>query len=107
MKNLSGMLKQAQKIQSQMQEMQTQLADLEIEGEAGAGMVKVVLNGKGEMRRIKIDPKLIDPDDAETLEDLIIAATNSAKQHVEEHVQEKMGDLTGGLPLPPGMKLPF
>lgn len=107
MKNISGMLKQAQKIQQQMQDMQTKLGELEIEGEAAAGMVKVVLNGRSEMRRIKIDPSLIDPDDIETLEDLIVAAVNNAKQRVEEHVQGEMGKLTGGLPLPPGMKLPF
>lgn len=107
MKNISGMLKQAQKIQGQMQEMQEQLADLEIEGEAGAGMVKVVLNGKGEMRKLKLDPALVDPSDVETLEDLIVAAVNTAKAKVEEHVQAEMGKLTGGLPLPPGMKLPF
>jgi len=107
MKNISGMLKQAQKIQQQMQDMQDKLGDLEIEGESAAGMVKVVLNGRGEMRRIKIDPALVDPQDIETLEDLIVAAANTAKQRVEEHVQSEMGKLTGGLALPPGMKLPF
>ena len=70
-------------------------------------MLKVTLNGKGEMRRIKIDPQLIDPQDVETLEDLIVAAVNNAKGHVEEHVQSEMSKMTGGLPLPPGMKLPF
>ncbi|MEZ5825769.1 MAG: YbaB/EbfC family nucleoid-associated protein [Geminicoccaceae bacterium] len=107
MKNLTGMLKQAQKMQQQMQEMQTKLADMEVEGEAGAGMLKVTLNGKGEMRRVKIDPQLVDPADVETLEDLIVAATNNAKQRVEEHMQSEMQKMTGGLQLPPGMKLPF
>ena len=107
MKNLAGMLKQAQKMQEQMQAMQEKLADAEIEGQAGAGMVTVVLDGKGGMRRIKIDPALADPDDVETLEDLIVAATNTAKQRVEEHMQAEMSKMTGGLSLPPGMKLPF
>ena len=107
MKNLSGMLKQAQKMQEQMQEMQAKLADMEVQGEAGAGMVTVTLNGKGEMRRLKIDPALVDPNDVETLEDLIVAAANSAKQRVEEHMQGEMSKMTGGLSLPPGMKLPF
>ncbi|MCB1835795.1 MAG: YbaB/EbfC family nucleoid-associated protein [Geminicoccaceae bacterium] len=107
MKNLTGMLKQAQKMQQQMQEMQTRLDGMEVEGEAGAGMLRVTLNGKGEMRRVKIDPQLVDPDDIETLEDLIVAATNNAKQRVEEHMQSEMSKMTGGLQLPPGMKLPF
>ncbi|MEZ5845899.1 MAG: YbaB/EbfC family nucleoid-associated protein [Geminicoccaceae bacterium] len=107
MKNLTGMLKQAQKMQQQMQEMQTRLDGMEVEGEAGAGMLRVTLNGKGEMRRVKIDPQLVDPNDIETLEDLIVAATNNAKQRVEEHMQSEMSKMTGGLQLPPGMKLPF
>lgn len=107
MKNLSNMLKEAQKLQGKMAEMQEQLASVEMDGQAAAGMVTVTLNGKGEMRRIKIDKALVDPEDVETLEDLIVAATNTAKARVEEHVQNEMGKLTGGLPLPPGMKLPF
>lgn len=107
MKNLSNMMKQAQELQSKMADMQAKLAEVEMAGEAGAGMVTVTLNGKGEMRGIKIDKALIDPDDVETLEDLIVAATNTAKRRIEEHVQGEMGKLTGGLQLPPGMKLPF
>lgn len=107
MKNLSNMMKQAQELQSKMADMQAKLAQTEMEGEAGAGMVKVTLNGKGEMRKVKIDQSLVDPDDVETLEDLIVAATNTAKRRVEEHMAAEMGKLTGGLQLPPGMKLPF
>ena len=107
MKNLGNMLKEAQKLQGRVQEMQAQLAEIEMEGQAGAGMVSVTLNGKGEMRRVKLDKSLVDPDDVETLEDLIVAATNAAKARVEEYVQAEMGKITGGLPLPPGMKLPF
>ena len=107
MKNLSNMLKEAQKLQGRMNEMQEQLARMEVDGAAGGGMVTVTLSGKGEMRKIKIDPSLVDPEDVETLEDLIVAATNNAKARVEEHVQSEMGKMTSGMPLPPGMKLPF
>ena len=107
MKNLQNMMKQAQELQSKMAEMQAKLAQTEMQGEAGAGMVTVTLNGKGEMRRIKIDKTLVDPEDVETLEDLIVAATNTAKKRIEEHVSGEMGKMAGGLPLPPGMKLPF
>jgi DNA-binding YbaB/EbfC family protein len=107
MKNLSNMLKEAQKLQSRMAEMQQRLADTEMSGAAGGGMVTVTLDGKGMMRKIKIDPTLVDPKETEILEDLIVAATNDAKGKIEAHVQEEMQKLTGGLPLPPGMKLPF
>ena len=107
MKNLSNMLKEAQKLQERMASMQQQLAELEMEGQAGGGMVAVTLNGKGEMRRCKIDKALVDPNDVEILEDLIVAATNDAKAKVEAHSQSEMQKLTAGMPLPPGMKLPF
>jgi DNA-binding YbaB/EbfC family protein len=107
MKNISGMLKEAQKLPQRMGEMQAKLAELELDGSAAGGMVTVTLNGKGEMRKIKIDRSLAVPDEIEMLEDLIVAATNDAKAKTEAHVQEEMGKLTGGLPLPPGMKLPF
>jgi hypothetical protein len=107
MKNLGNLMKQAQQMQSRMAEMQAELERVEMTGQAGGGMVKVTLNGKGEMRAIKIDPKLIDPAEVEVLEDLVIAAAKDAKSKVEEHVAGEMGKLTGGLPLPPGMKLPF
>ncbi|HEX2525078.1 MAG TPA: YbaB/EbfC family nucleoid-associated protein [Geminicoccus sp.] len=107
MKNLGNMLKEAQKLQAKMGEMQQKMADMEIEGGAGAGLVAVTLNGKGEMRRIKIDPSLLVPDDVEILEDLVVAAVNDAKAKIEEQMQGEMQKLTGGLSLPPGMKLPF
>jgi DNA-binding YbaB/EbfC family protein len=107
MKNLQNMMKQAQELQAKMADMQAKLAETEMEGVAGAGMVVVTLNGKGEMRKIKIDKQLVDPDDVETLEDLIVAATNTAKRRIEEHVSGEMSKMAGGLPLPPGMKLPF
>ncbi len=107
MKNLGNMLKEAQKLQNRMAEMQEKLAEAELSGSAGGGMVAVTLNGKGEMRKVKIDPSLADPAETEILEDLIVAAFNDAKAKVEAHVQEEMGKLTGGLALPPGMKLPF
>lgn len=107
MKNLGNMLKEAQKLQSRMAEMQEKLAEIEIAGSAGGGMVTVTLNGKGEMRQVKIDPSLVDPNEVEILEDLIVAANNDAKIKVESHVQAEMGKLTGGMNLPGGLKLPF
>lgn len=107
MKNLGQMMKQAQQMQSRMAEMQAALDQVEITGSAGGGMVTVTLSGKGEFRKVKIDPKLVDPSDVEVLEDLIVAAGNDARQKVEAHVAEKMKELTGGLSLPAGLKLPF
>ena len=107
MKNLGNMMKQAQQMQQRMAEMQQQLEGIEVTGAAGGGMVQVTLNGKGAMRRVRIDPKLVDPADVGTLEDLIVAAANDAKTKVEAHVQEEMQKLTGGLQLPPGFKLPI
>lgn len=107
MKNLGQLMKQAQEMQDKMAEMQESLVAVEIEGIAGAGLVKVTLNGKGEMRRLHIDPTLANPDEAEILEDLIVAAHNDAKSKIEARVQEETQKLMGGLPLPPGMKFPF
>jgi nucleoid-associated protein EbfC len=107
MKNLSGLMKQAQQMQSKMQEMQAKLEVMEIEGVAGAGLVSVTLNGKGDLRRIKIDPKIVDPADTEMLEDLVVAAHTDAKRKIEAATAEEMQKVTGGLQLPPGMKLPF
>ncbi len=107
MKNLGNLMKQAQEMQAKMQEMQDRLADIEISGASGAGMVRVTLNGKTEMRGIKIDPSLFNSEDAEVVEDLIMAAFNDAKAKAEKHMQEQMAEVTGGLNLPPGMKLPF
>ena len=107
MKNFGQMMKQAQEFQSKMAEMQEKLANIEVTGSSAGGMVEVTLNGKAEARRVKIDPSLVSPDDAEVLEDLIVAAFNDAKAKVEAHMAEKMAELTGGLQLPPGMTLPF
>lgn len=107
MKNLGQMMKQAQQMQTKMAEMQAALENVAIDGSAGGGMVSVTMTGKGELRKVKIDPKLIDPNDVEMIEDLVVAACNDAKQKVEAHVAEEMKKLTGGLSLPPGMKLPF
>jgi DNA-binding YbaB/EbfC family protein len=90
-----------------MEAMQAQLAELVVEGRSGGGMVTVSLSGKGDMRGIKIDPSLLKPEDAEMVEDLIIAAYADAKGKSEAEAQRKMAEVTAGLPLPPGMKLPF
>ncbi len=107
MKNLGNLMKQAQEMQAKMAEMQERLADLTIEGAAGGGMVTVTLNGKSEMKGISIDPSLINADEAEIVEDLIVAAHADAKSKAEQRQAEEMKDLTGGLNLPPGFNLPF
>lgn len=107
MKNLGNLMKQAQQMQSKMAEMQAKMGELEMGGAAGGGMVQVTVNGKGEMRKIKIDPSLCTADDVEVLEDLIVAAFNDAKGKIELLMQDEMQKLTGGLNLPPGLKLPF
>ncbi len=107
MKNLGQLMKQAQEMQSKMAEMQQRLVDVEISGSAAAGMVTVVLNGKGEMRKVKIDPSLIVPEEAEVLEDLIVAAQNDARAKVDAHMQEETSKMMGGVELPPGFKMPF
>lgn len=105
--NLQKMLKQAQEMQKKFTDMQEKLADEEAEGSSGGGMVKVTVNGKGEMRKLSIDPSLIDPEDKEVLEDLVIAAFNDAKSKMDAAAGEKMSQLTSGMGLPAGMKLPF
>lgn len=107
MKNIAGLMKQAQQMQEKMQELQARLEAMEIEGESGAGLVRVTLNGKSELRRIKIDPKLVDPSETEMLEDLILAAHRDAKTKIEAASAAEMQKISGGLQLPPGMKLPF
>ena len=111
MKNLSQMLKQAQQMQSRMQEMQAKLEATEVEGASGGGMVKVTLTGKGDLRRVSIDPSLMAADEREVLEDLLIAAHADAKQKVEAVMAEEMQKAAGGLNLPGGLpggfKLPF
>lgn len=105
MKNFTQMMKQAQELQGRMQDMQAEMEALTCDGRAGAGMVIVTLNGKGEMKGVTIDPSMLKPEEAEILEDLIIAAHADAKLKVEEAMKEKMSALTGGLPIPPGFKL--
>jgi hypothetical protein len=107
MKNLAGMLKQAQQMQQKMADMQAALEGAEIDGSAGGGMVTITLSGKGELKRIRIDPSLATADDVEMLEDLIVAAHKDAKSQVEARAAEEMKKVTGGLELPPGMSLPF
>jgi len=105
MKSFSNMMKQAQELQGRMADLQAEMERAQIEGRSGGGLVVVTLNGKGEMTGVTIDPSLLKPDDAEIVEDLVVAAHTDAKAKVEQLLQEKMQSLTGGLPLPPGMKL--
>jgi nucleoid-associated protein EbfC len=105
LKDIMGMMKQLGQMQSRMQTMQEELAQAEIGGQSGGGLVAVTLDGKASLKRIKIDPSLLRADEVEILEDLIIAAVQDAKVKVEAELQAKMQDMTGGLPLPPGLKL--
>ena len=105
MKSFSNMMKQAQELQGRMADLQAEMERAQIEGRSGGGLVVVTLNGKGELTGVKIDPSLLKADEAEIVEDLIVAAHADAKAKVELLLQEKMQSLTGGLPLPPGMKL--
>ena len=105
MKNFAEMMKQAQALQGRMADMQAELERTMIDGRSGCGMVTVTLSGKGDMAGVKIDPSLLKPEEADILEDLIVAAHNDAKAKVEETMKEKMKSLTGGLHLPPGLKL--
>ena len=103
--NIMEMMKQAQQLQSKVTELQAELETTQVDGVSGGGLVRVTLNGKGAMGRISIDDSLMKPGEAEILEDLIVAAHSDAKQKVEQAMAEKMKSLTGGLPLPPGLKL--
>ncbi|QYO77404.1 YbaB/EbfC family nucleoid-associated protein [Devosia salina] len=107
MKDIMGMMKAAGEMKAKMEAMQAELAELVVEGRSGGGMVSVSLSGKGDMRGLKIDPSLLKPEDAEVVEDLIVAAYNDAKGKSEAEAQRKMAEVTAGLPIPPGMKLPF
>jgi DNA-binding YbaB/EbfC family protein len=103
---LGNLMRQAQQMQESMQKAQAELANLEVTGESGAGMVKVVLNGRHEAKRVTIEPKLLS-EDLEMLQDLVAAAINDASRKLEEHTKEKYAGLMSGMNLPPGMKLPF
>ena len=107
MKDLLGLMGKAKEMQAKFQAMQDEIANIEASGQAGGGLVTVTLSGKFEMKSLKIDPSLFREDDIEVLEDLILAAHNDAKTKVEQTMQEKTRELTAGLPIPPGMKLPF
>ncbi len=101
----AGLMQQAQKMQEEMQKTQEELARMEVTGEAGGGLVKVTMTGKHAVRRIQIDPSLLD--DREMLEDIVTAAVNDAVNRVAATMQERMSEMTAGIPLPPGMKMPF
>jgi len=103
---LAGLMKQAQQMQDNMKKMQEQLAHVEVEGQAGAGLVKVTVTCRNDVKRVVIDPSLL-ADDKDMLEDLVVAAVNDALRRAEQTAAEKMGSLTAGLPMPPGFKLPF
>ena len=103
--NIAGLMQQAQKMQQEMQKAQDELANLEVTGEAGGGMAKVTMTGKHAVKRIEIDPSLLD--DREMLEDIVTAAVNDAVNRIAATTQDRMSDMTAGINLPPGMKLPF
>ena len=103
---MGNMMKQAQQMQERMQQAQQEIAEMEVTGESGAGLVKVTMLGNHNIKRVEIDESLMD-DDKEMLEDLTAAAFNDAVRRVQETSKEKMGDVTGGMPLPPGFKMPF
>lgn len=107
MKNLMGLMGQVKEMQAKMEELQSQLQSLEVTGNSGGGLVEVTLSGKTELRSVRIDPSLLKPEEAEVLEDLVVAAHRDAKSRLEQQVEEKTRELTAGLPIPPGMKLPF
>lgn len=105
--NINKMLKGLQQGQAKMQELQAKIAQQEVTGQSGAGMVQVTMTGGGEMRQVKIDPSLVVPSDVEVLEDLIVAACNDAKSKADEAQKKAMAEVMGGMGLPPGMKMPF
>jgi len=107
MKDLLGMMGKAKEMQAKFQALQEEIANMEASGQAGGGLVSVTVSGKFEMRALKIDPSLFKEDDVEVLEDLILAAFNDARARVEAQMQEKTAELTAGLPIPSGFKLPF
>ena len=107
MNNMSQIMKQAKAMQEKMAEMQKKIEDTEIEGSSGGGAVKVLMNGKHELKKINIDPSLMNSEDKEVLEDLIVAAINDVNKKIAENMNNQLGSLSGGMGLPPGMKLPF
>jgi nucleoid-associated protein EbfC len=107
MVDILGLMKKAQAVQAKMKDVQDELEQLEVVGQSGGGMVKITLNGKGQMKAIALDPGLMKPEDREMAEDLILAAHADARAKADRLTEEKMQAVTAGLPLPPGMKLPF
>jgi len=105
MRDMMGLMKQAQQMQQKMADMQAEVDTIEVEGGAGGGMVTVTMTAKGALKGVKIDPSLMVPDEREILEDLIVAAANDARTRGERVMQERMAEITKGLPIPPGMKL--
>ena len=107
MNNMSQIMKQAKAMQEKMAEMQKKIEETEIEGSSGGGAIKIVMNGKHEIKNLFIDPSIINPDEKEVLEDLIIAALNDANKKIAENTNDQLGSISGGMGLPPGLKLPF
>ena len=105
MRDIMGLMKQAQQMQSKMAELQAELEQTEVEGQSGAGMVTVTLSAKGTLKQLRIDPSLMKPEEAEIVEDLVVAAHADARAKADRLMEEKMKALTGGLPMPPGLKL--
>lgn len=105
--NIGEMMKQAKNMQAKMAEAEEKLATLEVEGGAGAGLVKITASGKGTIKTLKINPTLLDPQEVEVLEDLLVAALHDVQTKVDDLSAEEMGKVTGGMKLPKGMKLPF
>ncbi len=105
--NIGQMMRQVQEVQTKMAQMQERLADISVMGQSGGGMVAATMNGRGELKKIKLDPKLVDPAEIEMLEDLIVAACNDAKVKTDAAIAEETQKIMGDLKLPPGMKLPF
>lgn len=105
MRDMMGLMKQAQAMQAKMQDVQAELEQVTVEGSAGGGLVKLTMTAKGEIKGVKIDPSLLVPEDVEILEDLFVAASSDARVKAERVMQERMAEVTKGLPIPPGMKL--
>ena len=105
MRDLMGIMKQAQAMQQKMQDVQAELETIEVEGSSGGGVVTVTMSAKGQLKAVSIDPSLLNPDEKEIVEDLIVAAANDARVKAERTMQQRMEEVTKGLPLPPGLKL--
>ncbi len=107
MRDMMGLMKKAQEMQVRMEELQAELEQTLVEGQAGGGLVKVTLTAKGQMKSVSLDPTILKPDDREIVEDLVVTAHQDARKKAERLMEEKMKAVTAGLPIPPGMKLPF